>query len=193
MRRLVYIPIIHTEVDMGSLSEDVRNEFLARYGKSKWLEHLRLISQLWDTIRKRLLAMPLDYARTKLYQDGLPVCGKESDIVQELAGMGSRNHMLLMELVEKGAAIIGTEDPNLLLEEHRKIKAIIAEPGARGGKGRLDAFRSNSNGLLAKRDEFIAKRISDTLEEGETGVLFIGAMHKVEKRLPKDIKVIYLT
>lgn len=193
MRRLIHIPIIHTEVDMGSVSGDVKKEYIARYGMAKWHEHLRLIGHLWDTIRKRLLAMPLDYAATKLYQDGLPVCGKETEIVRELAGMGSRNHLLLMELVEKGAVIIGTEDPNLLLEEHRNIKEIIGEAGTKGSKGRLTAFRSNSNGLMAKRDEFIAERISATLGDGETGILFIGAMHKVDKKLPRDIKLVYLT
>lgn len=193
MRRLIYIPIIHTEVDMGSVSEEMRKEFLARYGKSKWLEHLKLIDHLWETIVKRLVAMPLDYGRTRLYQDGLPVCGKETDIVRDLCAMGSKNHLLLMQLMEKGATLMGTEDPNLLIQEHRNIKEILSEVGKKGGKGRLDAYRSISNGLLTKRDQFIAARISDTLMEGETGILFIGAMHKVEKSLPKDIKIVYLT
>lgn len=193
MRRLVYISIIHTEVDMGSVSEQVKEEFVARYGNEKWLEHLNLIAHLWDTIRTRLLAMPLDFTKTRLYQDGLPVCGKETEIVRELAGMGSKNHLLLMELIEKGSEIMGTEDPNLLLEEHRNIKEIITGLGKKGGKARLEGYRSASNGLLTRRDEFIAARISETLREGETGILFIGAMHKVEKRLQKDIRLIYLT
>lgn len=193
MRRLVYIPIIHTEVDMGSLSADVQKEYLARYGRSKWLEHLRLIAQLWDTIRKRLLAMPMDYGKTRLYQDGLPVCGKEVEIVRELAAMGSKNHLLLVELMDRGAQVMGTEDPDLLIQEHRNIKEITSELGKRGGKGRLESYRSVSNGLLTRRDEFIARRISDTLGEEETGILFIGAMHKVDKKLPREIKVIYLT
>jgi hypothetical protein len=193
MRRLIYIPIIHTEVDMGSVSEDVKREYLSKYGKNKWLEHLRLIGSLWDTIRKRLLAMPIDYGKARLYQDGLPVCGKEVDIVKELAGMGSRNHMLLVELMERGATLMGTEDPHLLIQEHRNIKEMIKVLGMEGGRERLESYRSLSNDLLMKRDDFIAKRISDTLREGETGVLFIGAVHTVEKRLPKDIKVVYLT
>lgn len=193
MRRLVYIPIIHTEVDMGSVSEEMKKEYLARYGRSKWLEHLKLIDRLWDTIGKRLTAMPLDYGRTRLYQDGLPICGREADIVRELAAMGSRNYLLLTELMEKGATLMGTESPDLLIMEHGNIKEMASELGKRGGKGRLEAYRSVSNGLLAKRDQFIAARIADTLMDGETGILFIGAMHKVDKSLPRDIKVVYLT
>lgn len=193
MRRLIYIPIVHTEADMGSVSEEMKKEYIARYGKSRWLEHLRLIDRLWENIGKRLLAMPLEYGKTRLYQDGLPICGKEEDIVRELVGMGSKNHILLMELMEKGATLMGTESPDLLIQEHRNIKDMVSEQGKGGGKGKLNAFRSISNGLLAKRDQFIAARISDTLLEGETGILFIGAMHKVEKSLPKDIRIVYLT
>ncbi|MBI1920363.1 MAG: hypothetical protein HYS23_04690 [Geobacter sp.] len=193
MRRIIYIPIVHTEADMGSVSEEMKKEYLARYGKIRWLEHLRLIDRLWENISKRLLAMPLEPGKTRLYQDGLPVCGKEEDIVRELAGMGSKNHLLLKELMEKGATLMGTESPDLLIQEHRNIKEMVSEQGKSGGKGRLNAFRSISNGLLAKRDQFIAARISETLLEGETGVLFIGAMHKVDKSLPRDIRIVYLT
>jgi len=44
--------------------------------------------------------------------------------------------------------------------------------------------------LLDQRDTFIAQRINDTLNEGEMGLLFIGLLHKVEDKLPKDITVI---
>ncbi|HYS43858.1 MAG TPA: hypothetical protein VEM32_07765 [Geobacteraceae bacterium] len=193
MRRLIYIPIIHTETDMGSVSEDMKKEYLARYGKNNWLEHLKLIAHLWDTISERLTAMPLDYGKTRLYQDGLPVCGKEADIVRELAAMESKNHLLLMELMEKGATLMGTESPDLLIQELGNIKEMVGELGKRTGKEGLAANRLVSNGLLTKRDHYIAARIADTLMEGETGILFIGAMHKVGKSLPKDIRIVYLT
>ena len=43
--------------------------------------------------------------------------------------------------------------------------------------------------LLKQRDEFIAGRINETLAEGETGILFIGAYHDVVHRLAPDIRV----
>lgn len=193
MRKLVYIPIIHTEVDLGSVSEEVKKEYLSKYGKSKWLKHLDLISNLWKTIRKRLFKMPVDYSKTRLYQDGLPVCGKELEIAKELAGMGSKNHQLLMELVDMGATLMGTEESGLLLQEHKMIKEIVGAGGKSRGKGKLEGYRKHSNDLLLKRDDFIAKRIGETLQDGETGILFIGALHKVDKRLPQGIRVVYLT
>jgi len=42
---------------------------------------------------------------------------------------------------------------------------------------------------MDRRDEYIAQRIASTLEEREIGLLFIGALHRVVERLPKDIQV----
>ena len=193
MRTLIYIPIIHTEVDLGSVSEEVKKEYLSKYGKNKWLKHLDLISNLWETIRKRLLMMRVYYSKAKLYQAGLPVCRKELEIVRELAGMGSKNHLLLMELMGMGATLMGTEDPGLLLQEHKMIKEIVGTRGKNHVKERLEEYRKHGNDLLVKRDDFIAKRISETLQDGEIGILFIGALHKVDKRLPRGIRVVYLT
>lgn len=39
MRTLIVIPIIHTEQDMGSLLEQVKQEYVTRYGHEKWAEH----------------------------------------------------------------------------------------------------------------------------------------------------------
>jgi hypothetical protein len=41
--------------------------------------------------------------------------------------------------------------------------------------------------LLAKRDTFIAARIDETLQAGQTGILFIGALHEV--RVAADIRL----
>ena len=42
---------------------------------------------------------------------------------------------------------------------------------------------------IAERDAFIARRIDETLKEGETGILFLGMLHKVTEILPSDITV----
>jgi hypothetical protein len=34
--------------------------------------------------------------------------------------------------------------------------------------------------LLKARDAFIARRIAETLQEGETGVIFLGALHQLQ-------------
>jgi hypothetical protein len=48
-----------------------------------------------------------------------------------------------------------------------------------------------SEALLKRRDEFMAQRINETLQDGETGILFLGMLHSLERYLAWDIGVIY--
>ena len=111
MRRIVYVPIVHAEADLGSLADRVRGVYVARFGRQAWERHQRAIEEMWRGITERILSMGLDYARVKVYQDGLPVCGAEETIVRDLARLGSRNHQLVARLMDLGATLVGTEDP----------------------------------------------------------------------------------
>ena len=188
MRTLIVIPIIHTEQDMGSLLEQVKQEYVTRYGHEKWAEHLKSIDEVWSGIRRMVAALELPYASVRLYQDGLPLCGKEADIVKEVAARGGRNHQLLVELMEQGARLMGTEDPDLLLQEYQ------FHQGASGGgeQGHENRREDQSRRLLSGRDRFIAGRINATLSAGEIGLLFLGLAHSVEPLLDADILVRHL-
>jgi len=55
----------------------------------------------------------------------------------------------------------------------------------------LNKFKAAQELLLHKRDEFIAKRINETLRKKEIGILFLGVLHTIEAQLNKDIHVIH--
>lgn len=185
MRTLIVIPIIHTEQDMGSLLEQVKQEYVTRYGHEKWTEHLKSIDVVWSGIRRMIAALELPYASVRLYQDGLPHCGKEADIVKEVTARGSQNHQLLVELMAQGAQLMGTEDPDLLLQEYQ------LHQGALGGRQQSheNPREDQSRRLLSRRDRFIAARINATLSSGEIGLLFLGLAHLVAPLLDADILV----
>jgi len=174
---------------MGSMYGTLKNEYIRRFGTQKWEEHNRIIEDFWHGIRNKVFDLSLDYPNTRLYQDGLPVCGKEMDLVQELVKMGSRNHQILMELIQLGAKLEGTEDPKLLLEEYDYLKDASVHLDDPKGKRKYQRLAGT---LLQKRDSYIAQRIDKTLREGETGLLFIGIAHRVNEKLPKDIGIDYL-
>ena len=184
MRQLIAIPIVHTPADLGSQRETARKAYIARYGVQGWHQHLEVVAQLWHRIRQRVLALPVDFTTVRLYQDGLPRCGHELAIVETLAAAGSSNHQLLLELVDRGAILMGTEDPALLLQERDRLcQQHSAQPTPVAGDYPL------YDALIAQRDASIASRIASTLTEGELGLLFIGALHRVTQYLPKDIVV----
>jgi hypothetical protein len=190
-RTLIYIPIVHTQADMGALGESVRMATFRKVGATGWKRKLNLIDKIWTTIELAIDDLDLPYKTVRLYQDGLPVCGREAQIVTELAQKGSRNHQILFRLMEKGATIMGTESLELLMEEYELAKQTIAAsetPKLVGMKTRQKAL---SDSLLKRRDRFIADRINSTLDRGETGILFLGMLHCLENRLDNDIRVAY--
>lgn len=182
LRRLYNIPIIHTQQDLGSLAAPAQAQTTARLGSPAWQEKQRLGLKWWDRIADFATALPQRMAGFRLYQDGLPVCGTEEQIVRELATAGSRNHQLLLELVGRGAILMGTEAPQLLREEYQLAQHVLS-----GAPGPLPA---EPRTLLGRRDAFIALRIAQTLKPGETGVLFIGALHNISPLLPADIEIL---
>ena len=180
MRALIYFPIIHSSKDLGSLSNaasDLRTEEQERL-------YIDAIEHFWGMIATAIEDLGLDYTKLKLYQDGLPVCGKEQEIVAEVANSGSENYKLLQTLHHKGAVLMGTESPELLVQEHTLMTQLL-----RSGKS-TDATLEIAQKLLDQRDGFIAKRIEKTLQDNEIGILFLGLMHNIIAKLPKDIVII---
>ena len=175
---------------MGSLGGRAAQVYRARFGAAKWKEHVRGVGGLWRGIQERLVSLKLDFSRLRLYQDGLPVCGKEAEIVRDLAARGSPNHQLIAGLMDLGARLEGTEDVELLLREYELAKCQLAQVHGRaagGGQAVEDAQT-----ILRERDYFIARRIGETLGGNETGLLFLGLAHEVPSYLPQDIAVQFL-
>jgi hypothetical protein len=195
MRLLILVPIIHTEQDMGSFNEQAKQEYVHKYGLAKWEQHLEVIHGLWTGIRQLtyqlLEALALPYPRIRLYQDGLPECGREEELVKEIAGRGSKNHQLLLDLMQKGAKLMGTESPDLLIRELTLLRAGLTAPPMPEQADPAPVIEESSK-LLAERDHYIAQRINDTLCADEIGFLFLGLAHSVEALLHPDIQIKHL-
>jgi len=163
---------------------------MARIGKEKWLLNQRKIMNFWNELEKEIDALALDYSRTRIYQDGLP-CGGELGlrIVRETAQKGSRNYQIVWKLIERGALIKATESPDLLRKEYEHIKAIITSTNAKEKEEAKGKYEGVKDELIRERDAHIANAINETLENNETGLLFIGAAHNVIPLLAEDIEI----
>jgi YesN/AraC family two-component response regulator len=192
MRGLIYVPIVHTAADMGSLLPGVRDEYVERHGRGKWERHNTAIQRFWLGLRRRIVSLDLDCERTYLYQDGLPDCDRALDIVKDLARQGVPNHRLLLWLIERGATLIGTEETQLLTEEYELMRGIYKASSPEQQQNAREKYRSRAPELLARRDEYIRRKIDNSLPPGATGLLFIGLQHHVDVGLAKDISVSYL-
>jgi hypothetical protein len=135
-----------------------------------------------------------DWGRLRIYQDGMPVAGEDARrIVNEVADAGSPNYQLVRELLARGAQIERTEDAGLLREEYELVRKLAAARGPLEKAQAAQAYRQRGDALLRARDTFIARRIDETLKEGELGLLLIGALHRVADDLPPDIEVLSLS
>jgi hypothetical protein len=187
-RALISIPIIHSQADMGGLARSIKRVTVQKLGRRAWKRNVDVIARMWGDLRRTVEQWDLPWEKVRLYQDGLPRCGREVDIVTTLAGAGSPNHQLLLSLMGRRATLVGTESPDLLVREYRLVQEQLQAGDSRSAATKAE-HEARSRALLARRDRYIARRINDSLPPGEIGLLFLGMLHSVEPYLAKDIEV----
>lgn len=191
MKKLIYVPVIHMEADLGSISADMVRQGISDLGEKFWERHKITIAGFWDSVAA--FFSKLDASGLKVFQDGMVADGEMGrKIVEEGVRSGSKNYEVVDGLLGRGAVLVNTEDLALVKEEREHIVKILKARTAAEKVAAFVKYNARKNSLLKKRDEFIARRVSETLDEGDTGVLFIGAYHNVKAYLPDDIRVIEL-
>jgi len=188
MRRLIYIPIIHTDADMGSLASALEQSTAAVCGEERWERHKTTASKFWQKVSDYLET--LDARNLKVYQDGFVSDGDlGKKIIEEGVRRGSKNYEIVLNLLDRGAEIVSTEDVALLQEEYGLISRIIKAKTSSQRRLAYKEYESRKSQLTMERDNFTARTINETLEGGEVGLLFIGVYHDVVPHLAKDIVV----
>ena len=173
---------------MGSLASALNESAIARLGQELWQRHKKIVFSFWDSIAQFFGS--LDVNGFKVYQDGLVADGAEGlRIIKEGISRGSKNFDIIGNLLERGAVLVKTENIALVKQEHTYIIEIARANSLKDKEVATLRYKLAQNKLLKQRDDFIAKRILETLDEGGTGILFIGAYHDVLSKLPENIKV----
>ena len=191
MRKLYYVPIIHTSADLGVIGGEAARRGVERLGEDVWTKHVETVSGFWQALEDYFSAF--DAAGVRVYQDGMMADGELGEkIVKEGAEKGSKNFMIILDLLKRGAVLMKTEDLDLLRKEYTLLLEI--SKAARPVRKLLSylKYRLIKDRLLKKRDRYIAGMINGTLKDRETGVLFVGAYHDVHPGLSDDIQVVEL-
>lgn len=193
---LIYVPILHTQREAGNIADSLKDDDLKKEsrGGMTTVEQEKAINQMWDGICEKINELDISVASLRIYQDLLPVCGREKEIVEKLAEKNSRNHEVILELIKKGAKLEGTEDPNLLIKENDYLTELFNELSrtSKDNKEALKKYTDRSIELIKQRDPFIADRIKNTLKEGETPLLFMGPRHQLENLLTPQFVISYI-
>ena len=76
MKKLIYVPIIHTaDTDLGSLAPDVEEKASQLLGE-RWERHKKTLEKYWQGIENYFETMNL--MGVKIFQDALPARGNEA-------------------------------------------------------------------------------------------------------------------
>lgn len=192
MRTLIYVPVIHSSADMGSLGEELRARVTVP-GENKWQKHNQTVNSYWNVIESYFENIEIPVKGIKIYQDGMFADGDMAmKIIDEGIKSGSKNSVIVSKLIGRGAILIRTEDFKLVKAEYNVLQSILKSKTNIKKLFLMLMYKVLKPILLSKRDKFIAGRIAETLGQNETGILFIGAYHNIIKSLPKDITVIEL-
>ncbi|MFA4853352.1 MAG: hypothetical protein WC868_10865 [Bacteroidales bacterium] len=193
MKTLIYVPIIHSSADMGSMGKELNKKGISEFGEDVWKTHINTVNGFWEAIEHYFKTIDIYIKGIKIYQDGMFVDGEFAmKIVEESIKLGSKNYEIVLNLINRGAILIKTEDFKLVKEEYDGLQSIIKSKNNIEKLILLLKYKISKPRLLNRRDKYIAGRIAETLGPYETGILFIGAYHNIIKRLPKDITVVEL-
>ena len=111
MRSLIYVPIIHSLADMGSMVNELREKSILRLGENAWQNHTKTITGYWDAIESWCSNPGLKISGMKIYQDAMFVDdGMAMNILAEWVRSGSRNSAVVVNLLSRGAILVKTED-----------------------------------------------------------------------------------
>jgi hypothetical protein len=190
-RKLIYIPVIHSGTDMGTIAADISRKGIAGLGEKSWNTHIKTVEKYWDIIAHYCDQINIETKGLKIYQDGMVADGEIAQkIIEDNRKMGSRNYAIIFRLMTKGAVIMKTEDFSLVKNEIDLYKSFSASESLLTKLIKVFIIKAKRYFLLKKRDQVIAKTIAKTLHHGETGLLFLGAYHNILDKLPADIQVV---
>ena len=118
----------------------------------------------------------------KIYHELIDEGGEKG--LKRIKKLNGKSYQIVKRYVEKGAELQVTEDINLVRESMDWIRCLAANLQSEKALGRISQFYVEA---MQKRDEFIARRINETLKENESGIIFVRENNSV--KFSSDIEI----
>lgn len=190
MRKLWYVPLAHTSAESFATREAAQSSCRIRRAVERSDSRL---DRAWKSFAKRLDALivrgEIRPERLLVFCDGMPHPLEAFPVYLDPDRFRGKSptHEMLMFLRRRGARLCGTENPAFLAAYgwYQIVRSDI--PKFRNPQLQAD--------LIAVRDLWIAQHIAKTLPQGRDAILFIGALHRVDRYLrflAPDIRIRYI-
>ena len=147
---------------------------------------LKLLQQYWSEVRDAVGNLERTLGQvTRVYHEMLFSEGDEG--ARLIESLNPQGHGFIQAICSAGASLVVTEERELV-EEHADWQRVLSIGPV--SQKVMTAAIEGFQGTLQARYEKIAERILDTLQEGESGVLFIRDDHRVQ--FPAEVQVFYV-
>lgn len=167
-RKLFFIPLVFSPPNPDA-------EFLERYNR------------YWDQVEEHLANLEQKLGPiSRVYHEMVPE-GSENE-VEALSDFNVRSYQLTMSRIERGAVLQPVENGETLAEFMDYSRCLSL--GLQSGKVFTYIYQSLAE-TQKKRTEHIARRINETLQANETGILLLREGHQVQ--FPEDVQVFYVS
>jgi len=173
-RTLLRIPRMFTKEDLSRMDPRLPEDYDEK------------AKEFWTYVDSRLSALGVRIK--KIYLESIGVVGKRH--LDMLGIADPAQHKVVKKLLDSGAELIEAESPELVLETmswmQRMQDVFTTDRGE--DVSAVQAIGEFMQESLRERDEFVGRKVDESLKEGETGVLFMDLSRRID--MPSDVRVI---
>jgi hypothetical protein len=166
-KMLIRVPRMYTEAEFKNFLKVLPDDFEEKS------------NEFWSYVDEKLAGFVGKVQR--VYRDGICVQGDEA--LKQLVGLDVENFKIVKKLVDAGASFEVTEVALLVAESENWQKMLTSE---QSNQTVLEMFEDT----MKERDSYVSKRVNETLQDDECGVLFMDPSRTVN--LNEKIKVIIM-
>ena len=166
-RKLYFVPLVYG-------GKDLPEEYLAKFNK------------YWEQVEKQIAELALKLGQVnRIYHELIAASGEDG--MKTIEELSDRSHKIVRACLEKQAQLEAVEDNDILTEFMDWSRCLII--GLQNPKVVSQVYDSYVE-IGKKRNEYIARKIDETLQENEIGILLMRENHQVQ--FPADIQVFYV-
>lgn len=166
-RKLYFIPLVYG-------GKDLPEDYLQKFNK------------YWEQVEKQVAELALKLGEVnRVYHELVAASGEEG--LKTVADLSEKSRKIVGDCLEKQAQLEPVEDNDILTEFMDWSRCLII--GLQNPRVMSRVYESYLE-AGKKRNEYIARKIDETLKENEIGLLLMRENHQVQ--FPADIQVFYI-
>lgn len=148
-------------------------------------DYVKLYNQYWTQVKEHVEKLERAGKANKIYHESIYSTGQDG--LEKIKQENVKSYRIVKSKVDEGAALISLED-NRLLSEYIDWAMCLSIIRSTKVAEKIQKFYLEAE---KRRDEYIVKRIDETLKKGEVGILVMRDENRIriQSKLQSDIHV----